>query len=192
MYCTTISYWPMGMLHMVRTKHTYPLVNWVIFKTKTYGGKKKKNTCSDELQTSLNIIQSEKDSAWLEQQFLSIFSLMTYAKSRYTHLLKHSQNFMHFMHKQLLSFAIQSNNKRLHAISLYTLVKTFPKLHALHAQTTSFLCHTIKYQRVHTRRRLVVLLVQFNEETESCSGLGVLHTSILSSAGCWTNSANSL
>jgi hypothetical protein len=56
----------MGMLHIVRTKQTYPLVNWVIFKTKTYGGKKrkkKKETCSDELQTSLNIIQSEKDSA---------------------------------------------------------------------------------------------------------------------------------
>jgi hypothetical protein len=27
---------------MVRTKHTYPLVNWVIFKTKTYGEEKKK------------------------------------------------------------------------------------------------------------------------------------------------------
>jgi hypothetical protein len=40
--------------------------------------KKKKQTFSHELRTSLNIIQYEKDSAWLEQQFLSIFSLMTY------------------------------------------------------------------------------------------------------------------
>jgi hypothetical protein len=62
----------------------------------------------------------------------------------YTNLLKHSQN---FMRKQLLSFAIQPNNKGFIRGSL-----------------------------------VVVLLVQVNEETEVALGLGVLHTSILSSA----------
>jgi hypothetical protein len=37
------------------------------------------------------------------------------------------------------------------------------------------------------------LLVQVNEETEVALGLGVLHTSILSSAaGYWTNSVESV
>ncbi len=73
----------------------------------------------------------------------------------YTNLLKHSQN---FMRKQLLSFAMQPNNKGFIRGSL-----------------------------------VVVLLVQVNEETEVALGLGVLHTSILSSAaGYWTNSVESV
>jgi hypothetical protein len=109
MYCTTISYWPMGMLHIVRTKHTYPLVNWVIFKTKTYGEEKKKLVQMNyklawtlfnlkKIQPDLSNSSSQSSHSW-------------HMPSHYTHLSKHSQNFMIFMHKQLLSFAIQSNNK---------------------------------------------------------------------------------
>jgi hypothetical protein len=108
MYCTTISYWPMGMLHIVRTKHTYPLVNWVIFKTKTYGEKKNKKKLVQmnyelawtlfnlkKIQPDLSNSSSQSSHSW-------------HMPSHYTHLLKHSQN---FMHEQLLCFAIQSNNK---------------------------------------------------------------------------------
>jgi hypothetical protein len=67
-----------------------------------------------------------------------------------------------------------------YAISLYTLVETFPKLHA---ENNFFPLPYNQITKVHMR--LVVLLVQINEETEvALAWVSCMHTSILSSAGC--------
>jgi hypothetical protein len=127
------------MLHMVRTKHTYPLVNWVIFKTKTYGEKKNKKKLVQmnyelawtlfnlkKIQPDLSNSSSQSSHSW-------------HMPSHYTHLLKHSQNFMHFMHEQLLSFAIQSNNKGFMPSHYTHLLKHSQNfMHFMHKQLLSF------------------------------------------------------
>jgi hypothetical protein len=55
----------MGMLHIVKNKTHIPIgqLGNIFNKNIWEEKKKKKQTCSHELQTSLNIIQSEKHSA---------------------------------------------------------------------------------------------------------------------------------
>jgi hypothetical protein len=71
-----------------------------------------------------------------------------------------------------------------YAISLYTLVETFPKLHALHAENNFFPLPYNQITKVHMRL-VVLLLQQINEETEAAlAWVSFMHTSILSSASC--------